>query len=694
MQRALGRRVELLGRVRFSLFTGPGFSVDRVIIHEDPAIGLEPMVYIQKDPGRHRGGAQHLVVARRPLRHRLHPADRRQHQPGEERPRRRTRPLEFQLVRQPLGDEPGAGHPRARRPHQFQVRRHQVGLLPHPYRPRYFPARLAGAGLEGGVLVDAGAHRPFGAGPRIVPPSTAAGTWHPNAWTWTSSWTAPASASSRRWCAGKAAACTAPFGSRLHLGGPIHNIGIQGRLNIQDVHRWDLLPGQGRDWPLDIRGRLGPSRPSCWSCNPPRPPTCTPPFWVRFRAGRLPDAAALGRGRQLESLSGGAAAWNWRCTWARSFRRSSKLSGTLDGALGYSGQGSLQGEVAFHNAALTIPDSPPLRAEEAHIVFDHGVVRLTPAVVRTADLDEARMQAYYDLAEDTLDLAISTDVMKVASLRSQVALAAVPWMEQVRSGQWSGRLRLPSRRGRSRLEGRPAIAATLAWKSPAWPTRCRLPRRTPRSMARGWRSTICEAQTGPLAFTGDYRYEPGAARAAPPAAAPGGGRCLGHRGGAGAGTLVRGGLIARALGRTRLPAWLKQWNVDGSIQIDDLTLAGSHLQAVRAHVLWDGGRVELDGLQARLDQRRGERPPGGEFARRYPQLQVDRARQGAELAIRQSGCRGCAGNLRHGRAVSGQPDVGWDLHRIECRFRSAHAVPHGLRELQFDLAASHPRDCA
>ena len=49
MERALGRRVEL-GRVTFSLFSGPGFSVDSVTIHEDPSIGLEPIVYVQ-DPG-------------------------------------------------------------------------------------------------------------------------------------------------------------------------------------------------------------------------------------------------------------------------------------------------------------------------------------------------------------------------------------------------------------------------------------------------------------------------------------------------------------------------------------------------------------------------------------------------------------------------------------------------------------------
>ncbi len=38
--------MEFRGPVRFSLFSGPGFSVDDVVIHEDPSIGLEPIAYM------------------------------------------------------------------------------------------------------------------------------------------------------------------------------------------------------------------------------------------------------------------------------------------------------------------------------------------------------------------------------------------------------------------------------------------------------------------------------------------------------------------------------------------------------------------------------------------------------------------------------------------------------------------------
>lgn len=50
LQRSLGRRVEI-GDVHFSIFKGPGFSVGRVTIYEDPAIGLEPVVYIEPPTG-------------------------------------------------------------------------------------------------------------------------------------------------------------------------------------------------------------------------------------------------------------------------------------------------------------------------------------------------------------------------------------------------------------------------------------------------------------------------------------------------------------------------------------------------------------------------------------------------------------------------------------------------------------------
>src|SRR5215831_19062376 len=49
LERSLGRKVDLRG-VHFSLFNGPGFSIQQMTIYEDPSIGIEPVAYIE-EPG-------------------------------------------------------------------------------------------------------------------------------------------------------------------------------------------------------------------------------------------------------------------------------------------------------------------------------------------------------------------------------------------------------------------------------------------------------------------------------------------------------------------------------------------------------------------------------------------------------------------------------------------------------------------
>jgi hypothetical protein len=283
------------------------------------------------------------------------------------------------------------------------------------------------------------------------------------------------------------------------------------------------------------------------------------------------------------------------------FPRGLKLSGTIDGAVGFSGEGSFQGQLGFHGAALTIPDSPPIRFDDAYLVADTGHVRLSPALVRTDDQDQARLEGDYDVNAGSLDLTIATESMKVASLRAQVALAAVPWLEQVTDGQWQGDLHYHHDAENAGWTGQLQLSdARIPVPGLADP----LQLSAVRARIDGARLVLdsIDATAGKVAFTGDYRYEPGAPRP--------------HRIRLKAEeldaadlemellpTLRRSsGLIARALGRNRLPEWLNQRGVDGTLQIDDLLVGGSHLQNVRARLIWDSARAELDNLQAKLEQ--------------------------------------------------------------------------------------------
>jgi hypothetical protein len=180
-------------------------------------------------------------------------------------------------------------------------------------------------------------------------------------------------------------------------------------------------------------------------------------------------------------------------------------------------------------------------------------------------------------------------------------LAAVPWLEQVTSGQWSGQLHYRVAGGKAGWTGRLQIGdAQIAVPGLADP----LEIASARAQIDGARIVLdrLEAQAGKVAFSGEYRYEPGAAR-------PHRLRLRAEEVDAAdleaefMPTLRRGtGLIARALGRAQVPVWLAGRAADGTLQIDDLLLAGGHLKNVRAHLLWDVARVEFDALQAKLDR--------------------------------------------------------------------------------------------
>ena len=599
LERALGRRVEFLGPVRFSLLKGPGFSVENVVIHEDPSIGIEPMAYMDSmdvTPGFWAlFGGQFVIAAIR------------------------LEGASINLAKSGAASEWG---------------RWNFASLVNPSVLRAAPA----IHIRNSSLRDSRINFKFGDVKSVFyltetdldvsPPGSRGSGWRVSGSAKLARTDRPAQglgsfAVKGRWFVapervdldveldrtglgeitalmrGQAGSIHGTISARVHLGGPIDNIGILGRLNIEDVHRWDLLPGKGQGWPLDIRGRLDLVAQQL-ELQSNSPGNALLPLWVRFRANDYlsqPRWAVTVNWNQfpvapLMELAGHMGA---------QFPPRLKLSGSMDGAIGYSGQGSFQGQLAFHDTALTIPDSPPIRFEQAYIVLDHGHVRLSPAVVRTSDQDQAQIEADYAMDEETLDLSISAEAMQVASLRAQVALAAVPWLEQVRSGQWSGQLHYRVAAAKAGWTGRLQLGdAQIAVPGLADP----LEIASARAQIDGARIVLdrLEAQAGKVAFTGEYRYEPGAVR-------PHRLRLRAEEVDAAdleaefMPTLSRStSLIARALGRAPVPVWLTERAVDGTVQIDDLLLAGCHLENVRARLLWDVARVEFDGIQAKLDR--------------------------------------------------------------------------------------------
>ena len=588
LESALGRRVEF-GELRFKLFTGPGFSIANVVIHEDPAFGDEPFAYVGSLEARPR--LWPLLAGR----------------------------LEFAS----LGLEDTSVN--LTRVESDSGARWNFPELLHRTKFAALPAIYVRSGR---VNFKFGERKSVfyitEASLDLSPPAVGSGAWRVrlsgqpartdrrargfSAFTASGKWDQPQPAAKLdlefqlepsavndmiSLIYGRDIGVHGLVSARAHLAGPLADLHINGALLVEDVHRWDLLPEHGTGWPFEFEGRLDvpAERLEIASHSAARQ---APPLDIRFRAADYLSHPHWG------------VSFNWnrfgiepllqlaRHLGAR-LPEGLKIRGTLDGAIGYSEQGRWQGQLAFQDAALAVPGSPPVQFEQANLLFDGTHVHLPPAVARTSGGDLARLEADYALDSGTLGLTIDTDSMDVAGLRSQASLAAVPILDQVQSGSWKGRLKFEREAGSDgQWSGIFQVQnADLPVDGIAEPLRME----SARVKLSGPRVTLdnIRASIGGLVLQGDYRYEPGAVRphrirvAMENVDAEELERLLMP-------TLQRSrGLIARALsfGRAPVPDWLRNRRVDGSISVGKVTFAGLELHKLRGRLFWTGTSVVL-----------------------------------------------------------------------------------------------------
>src|SRR5579872_1261088 len=592
LETALRRPVEF-GDVHFKLFTGPGFSVSRLVIHEDPAFGREPFAYVESLEARPR-----LLAL---LAGKLEFASLRLENPS------------VNLTRVESG--PGAAW-------NFSelLRRTKFDVLPA------LQVRSGRINFKFGDIKSV--FYVMDADLDVSPPSMAGADWHIEF----SGEPARTDRPARGFGSFSAQGSLRPANSldldfqlqksaidemmslvygrdigvhgfvsaRAHPAGALSDLHINGAMSVEEIHRWDLLPQRGTAWPFEFEGRLNlpAERLEIASHSAVKE---APPLALKFRVADYLSHPHWGVG------------FNWNrfrveplLLLARHLGaplpEGLKMEGSIDGAIGYSEQGRWQGQIAFQNAAVTIPGSSPVRFEQAAFLFDGSHVRLPLAVVRTATDDQAGLEAEYDMDTGALALSIATDSMPVAGLRSQASLAAVPILDQVQGGVWKGKLlyeRLAGSDGRwsggFQLEN-----ADIPLMGLAEPVRVE----TANARIEGSRLALekIRATLGDLAAQADYHYEPGVARphrlrislAILDAAESE--RLMTP-------TLARHrGLIARALtfGRAPVPDWLADRRLEGTISVNALQLGGLGLQKLRARLIWNGTTLALADLKADL----------------------------------------------------------------------------------------------
>lgn len=604
LEKSLGRSVEI-GKVRFNLFYGPGFTVSDVVIGEIPSHGLAPFAYVDTLDAR--------VSLASLLAGNLRFSSLRLVEPTLNLVKLADGAWNVQqLLAGGLGHK-RQGDSRAPALPEIQVRSgridFQFGTLKSVYyltdtdfdiweQDGGFDLRFSGAPgrtdrpAQGfGRLIGNGLwRRPAGGEPRVqfdiqLDRSNIADVM--------------------TLIAGRDIGVHGELTSQARLSGPVSNIRVSGQLQIYDVHRWDLLPPKGDAWPLDYEGSInlrqqqislrsgqsgGRDLPLTLSVDASGYLT-TPRWAVTATAHDFPAAALIEVARHMGAALPPRASGD----------------GKLNGELVCSSGGELRGEVTLSDAALQVPGTDPMRISAARISVEGGEVRLDPATLILHEDQRASVEGLFRPAARSLSVKISTANLRISDLRTGtgelLGAGSLPLLDNCSDGRWRGFLRYvaegddpPEWTGvfevHDAIAAVPGIAGNVRLDSAAVSI----------SGARLGMSHI-HGRAGDLPFEGEYRYEPGYVRP--------------HRfrlvlSEARAGDIERvllpslrraQGFLSRTLrlGRPPVPDWLKRRRAAGTVAVRSLHAGSSQLTGLRADLIWDGPRVQLLGIEAALD---------------------------------------------------------------------------------------------
>ena len=594
LERGLARRVEVR-KVYFNVFTGPGFTLDGVTIYEDPRAGIEPFAYV--------GALEARVRLLSLFARRLEFSSLRLHEgpaPDYEKTsinlvKTAAGPWNFQFL---LSSAPAISGAMP----SIKIRKGRVNLKFADTKSVFY---FADADFDVAPSLDGSVELRFSGAPSRTDRAAqnfghffVRGDWKDQHLDMKVELERSGLDEVARLIDRRDLGVHGIVSFNAQLSGSPSHLDVTGELQIDDIHRWDLLP-KGGGWRIPYKGTLdlhGERLDLASAFDVPKP-LLSLEFRVRdFLSAPQWDAAAELKQAPLATLVEVAR------HMGTAMPEKLGADGSVSGAVRYSQQTGFAGRVELQDASLNLPEGRPLRAASAAVVIEGDTLLLEPSTVTIGENESAGVSGGFNPFSG-LNLRIATLSLNVADLRS-FGLSAIPLLEQTPQGtfrgwtsyewkpgevgQWSGEYDLQN--ARIAIDG---LADPVRIQSAA-------------VVSNGSRvsATRLRARVGAVAFTGDYRYEPAAPRPhkfhiqIPRAEAAELERIFEP-------ALVRErGFLARTLrlGAAPAPDWLKNRRADGTLSIGTLIIAGdteAHVEGAR--VLWDGAFLRLVRLNASID---------------------------------------------------------------------------------------------
>ncbi|HEU0138650.1 MAG TPA: AsmA family protein [Bryobacteraceae bacterium] len=602
LERALMRKVEIQGRAHFSILAGPGFSVDNVLISEDPSMGIEPFAHV--------GTLTARIRLRSLLYGRMEFSSLLLDEPSVNLVRMADGPWNVQpLLKRAIT----RGRPAGGTPPDIEVR---TGRLNFKFGDTKSVFYLSNADVD--VYALSGNDGAFAVRFSGEPSRTdraaqslgrliGRGQWHPgekqpgrlNVYL---EWEKSPLAEVWMLGAGRDLGVHGHIASQARIEGVLPRLDVTGTMQVDEIHRWDLRPARGQSWPISYRGTLDLASETLDVAME----DSSLPVSAHFRATGLLSAPALGTTitfRQAPMAPAASIARHMGLPLPPDL----ELQGTLDGVIGYSGATGFQGRLAMMDTSASMPSAAPVTLERADVVVSGRRVELLPATVEVGKGQPARVEGEYDGANRTAAVRIQTRSLAISDLKSTagrlLGASSPPLLSLCVGGRWRGSIRHDWATG---SEG--AWSGNFDLLNTAIPiSGLNSPVRIASASAVLKKNhlllTRIEGEEEGIAFRGEYRFDAKAEPAhrlsitIPEAEAAAVELALRP-------TLGRPeGFFARAFrfGRARLPDWLKNRNAQALVHIGRLTGTGTaaSIEALRADVVWTGPAIELRDVRLR-----------------------------------------------------------------------------------------------
>ena len=581
LERALQRKVDIDGDTRLNLFRGPGFSIKKVVIHDDPSITIEPLANVPE---------LQTTVSLSSL---------------------WTGRLEFAQVR---FVEPSLNITKAERGTWNVVSLLQGAAATTTGR---FPEVVVSDGRINFKFNDikstlyltdtdltvspdrSGLDISFSCAPARTDRTaggyglfTGRGRWSPAGIDLDIELEKSPVEELLTFARGQSLGLHGLIASKAKVKGPTSRPTIQGTFELADVHRWDLIQAHGGTWSMKYSGGFDlASQQLELSAGPKENPNT--PVALRLVVSRLltqPDwRAEVG----VEKMTAAALVEVARHVGAP-VPPGVSIAGEVAGTVAYTSSAGMQGQMAVANAAIAIEEGPRFRTPEAMLVISGDEVKLMPSKLE-GEGDAAQLELTYAPFRQELSGRLTAKGMRLAHLRDLGV--DVPLAARFQGGTWSGTMSYSDKTWDAAMEVRDASTRLPGIASPVRVLNASVEIAGPHLAVRRMRCT-----TGDIEVLGSYVYEPGAASphqfalTIPSADLSALETLL-------LPTIRRSpGFLARTLRwRSNAPEWLRERKAEGRVRIGLLTAGPRELRAVRSRVVWNGTTIRLAEFTARME---------------------------------------------------------------------------------------------